>query len=173
MRYFLDTEFFENGSDRPIQLISIGLVSGDGREYYAEVEETDLSTVSDWLKQNVVPHLTGPRKPRKAIAAEIREFVGLDPEPMFWGYFADYDWVLFCQLFGRMIDLPHRWPMFCRDVKQLAYHMGVSKASFPKQTSTEHHALEDARWTRDVFTTLYTKLSPGIMGELPLAQLVV
>lgn len=37
----------------------------------------------------------------------------------FYGYYADYDWVLFCSLFGRMIDLPKGFPMYCRDLKQI------------------------------------------------------
>lgn len=37
----------------------------------------------------------------------------------FYGYFADYDWVVFCWLFGRMIDLPKGFPMYCRDLKQM------------------------------------------------------
>jgi len=33
VRFFYDTEFIDNG--RTIELISIGVVSEDGREYYA------------------------------------------------------------------------------------------------------------------------------------------
>lgn len=33
MKYFLDTEFHEDG--KTIDLISIGIVAEDGREYYA------------------------------------------------------------------------------------------------------------------------------------------
>lgn len=40
-------------------------------------------------------------------------------EPEFYAYFADYDWVVFCWLFGRMIDLPKGFPMYCRDLKQM------------------------------------------------------
>jgi len=42
-----------------------------------------------------------------------------DTEPMFYAYFADYDWVAFCWLFGKMIDLPSNFPMYCKDLKQL------------------------------------------------------
>ena len=38
--------------------------------------------------------------------------------PKFYAYFADYDWVVFCWLFGKMIDLPKRFPMYCIDLKQ-------------------------------------------------------
>lgn len=39
-------------------------------------------------------------------------------QPEFYAYYADYDWVVFCSLFGRMIDLPKGFPMYCRDLKQ-------------------------------------------------------
>lgn len=39
-------------------------------------------------------------------------------QPEFYGYFSDYDWVLFCSLFGRMIDLPKGFPYYCIDLKQ-------------------------------------------------------
>lgn len=43
----------------------------------------------------------------------------LDEEVEFYAYYADYDWVVFCWLFGRMIDLPKGFPMYCRDLKQM------------------------------------------------------
>jgi len=39
--------------------------------------------------------------------------------PDFYGYYADYDWVLFCSLFGDMSKLPKGFPMYCRDLKQM------------------------------------------------------
>lgn len=81
-------------------------------------------------------------KLNKQIAAEIMAFVwheawsewidssdeffergrkyGWNLEPIeFYGYYSDYDWVLFCSLFGRMIDLPKGFPMYCNDLKQM------------------------------------------------------
>lgn len=144
-RFWFDTEFIEDG--KTIDLISIGIVAEDGRGYYAEVEECDLSRAVPWVQENVIPHLTGQQKPREQIAREIVAFVGDTPE--FWAYYADYDWVALCQLFGRMIDLPAGWPKFCRDVKQLAVALGNPK--LPEQTSTEHHALADALWTHQAW----------------------
>ena len=37
----------------------------------------------------------------------------------FFAFFADYDWVLFCSLFGSMNDLPKGFPWYCRDLKQM------------------------------------------------------
>lgn len=149
MRFWFDTEFLENG--RTIDLISIGIVAEDGREYYAETEVAQaLASSTDWLRDNVLPHLTGTEKSRFKIPGEIVEFMGQKPE--IWAYYADYDWVVLCQLYGRMIDLPRGWPMYCRDVKQLCDSLGNPK--LPEQVSTEHHALADARWTREAWQFL-------------------
>lgn len=148
MKYYLDTEFFENGHELPVMLLSIGIVAEDGREYYAELEYDDgfgEEMLSDWLKKNVVPYFTGPRKSRLQVAREIKEFVGED-RPEFWGYFADYDWLLFCQLHGGMLNMPSRWPMLCLDMMQMAIQMGIPRAMFPEQLGNKHNALDDARW---------------------------
>ena len=54
--------------------------------------------------------------------------------PQFYGYYADYDWVVFCWLFGKMIDLPKGFPMYCIDLKQLLDDK-VSNMEFRKQKS--------------------------------------
>lgn len=104
-----------------------------------------IGRAHEWLIKNVKPHLVGGNrsKPRKNIAAEIKEFIGEDG-PEFWGYFADYDWVLFRWLFGRMIDMPKNWPMFCRDVMQLAELTGFPRKHFANHNGKVHNALDDA-----------------------------
>jgi hypothetical protein len=160
--YWFDTEFIEDG--RTIDLISIGVVSSDGREFYAEVSDIDLSRANEWVKENVLPHLwsrqpdksefnawsrdggVGGLLTRSEIARDLRRFVAEGAgKPEFWAYYGDYDWVALCQLYGRMIDLPEGWPMFALDLKQSCVEAGNPK--LPEQTTTEHHALADARWT--------------------------
>lgn len=151
MRYFLDTEFIEDGNT--IDLISIGIVAEDGREFYREVviDQIPWDRADPWVLENVKPHLLASPtviRPKSIIAQELLDFIDHD-KPEFWAYYADYDWVVLCQLYGRMIDLPKGWPMFCMDLKQLAVMMG--NPMLPKQQDTEHHALSDARWNRDTF----------------------
>lgn len=154
MRYFIDTEFHEDG--RIIDLISIAVVPEEGRPYYAVSSEFDPDACSDWVKQNVLPHLADTERKRRArIAEDIKQMVLADgAKPEFWGYFADYDWVLLCQLYGRMIDLPKGFPFFCMDLKQLMVERGRSKDSLPPQTGTEHNALADAAWIRCAWQAL-------------------
>lgn len=151
MKFWFDTEFIEDG--RTIDLLSIAIVSEDGRELYREFD-VDHRRASQWVRDNVITNMWGDAfvLPRAEVAKEIRAFCGEKPE--LWAYYADYDWVALCQLFGTMMDLPKGWPMYCRDVKQLCDDLGNPK--LPEQTSTEHHALADAHWTREAWTFLQT-----------------
>lgn len=154
MRYFIDTEFLESGPFEPIVLVSIGIVAADGREYYAVSSNFNDRAANDWVKVNVLPHLgDSTRKPLEQIAKEVFEFVSFDvTKPEFWGYYADYDWVVFCQIFGTMINLPEGWPKYCRDLKQWCVSIGDPK--LPQQLSKDHNALNDARWNRQVYDFL-------------------
>lgn len=151
VRIWFDTEFLERTAT--IDLLSIGMVDGDGREYYAVSSDCDTSQANHWVKNNVLPKIDWKlARPRKKIRDEILEFVG-DRQPEFWGWYADYDWVVFCWLFGAMVDLPKGWPMFCRDVRQLVDEVS-GNPRLPEKPKNEHHALADARWTRDAWRIL-------------------
>ena len=150
MRICFDTEFIEDG--KTIDLISIGMVAQDGRSYYAENLSCDRSKASDWVRENVLPHLDGSNiRQREHIASDIIEFVG-DETPEFWAYYADYDWVVMCQLFGTMMQLPKGWPMYCRDFKQWLDENGNPRMS--KHLGVEHNALDDALWLQRNFDLL-------------------
>ena len=170
MIYWYDTEFIEDG--KTIDLISIGIVAEDGREYYAISTEFNPKKAGDWVKENVLVHLpprnanpaeVSPRireeamhwKSRSDIAAELVRFcnpLGYG-KPEFWGYYSAYDHVALCQLFGTMMDLPKGWPMYTRDLKQWCDMLG--NPQLPKQESSEHHALADARWTKQAWEFLF------------------
>jgi chromosomal replication initiation ATPase DnaA len=83
----------------------------------------------------------------KAVNAGIDAIIGnIDPNIEFYGYYADYDWVLFCSLYGRMIDLPKGFPMYCKDLKQMFDEVAntytseqLSKIEYPTVT---HNVLE-------------------------------
>jgi hypothetical protein len=150
VKYWIDTEFIE----RPytIDLISIGLVAEDGREFYAESSEVDWSRASHWTLHTVKPQLEGAGVPRETIGNAVRGFTEHDARPVFWGYFPAYDWVAFTWLFGGLADLPFHFPQLCLDIKQWALECGDPE--LPHQTGPRHHALADARWTRDAWAFL-------------------
>jgi len=69
----------------------------------------------------------------------------------FYAYYADYDWVVFCWLFGRMIDLPKGFPMYCRDLKQIMDESVITTSS-----PDTHNALDDAKWNMGLYKTIKT-----------------
>lgn len=146
-RIWFDTEFIEDG--KTIDLISIGMVRGDGETLYLENSECDLTKATPWVVENVVPHLAGVAvsAPRWKIAKLVRSFVGLRPE--FWAYYADYDWVVLCQLYGTMTEIPTGWPHFCMDLKQFAMHCGHPITDDGRPDA--HNALADAMWCKAEF----------------------
>lgn len=255
MNYYIDTEFLEGPQKEKfpislfrketkptIDLISIGIVSEDGREYYAiskdfNLEEAwnrfdlklhsgDRRNIGDgtykeyWIRENVLKliwrelysksndctALSNKQveafdesvekgnydkyftfkslkfliekygKTNKEIAEEIQIFTTqysnkadeIWDKPKFYAYYADYDWVAFCWLFGKMMDLPNGFPMYCRDLKQMLdekiekiNYSRLDKTSplvttesmknnnpfYPKQEN-EHSAICDARWNK-------------------------
>lgn len=173
MKVFFDTEFYEfqpkervyvtesspaddvygpHHITRPmaganaIQLISLGAVREDGKEFYAENAGFDWTRVprDHWLQSHVRTKLTGEAFEPSFIAYEFLKFAGQLPK--FWAYYADYDWVVLCGLYGRMVDLPTGWPMHCMDLKQL-----VGSRSLPAQREGNHNALADAKWNKEVY----------------------
>jgi len=276
MKYFLDTEFLEGPQQEKfplslfrkltpptIDLISIGIVAEDGREYYAISKDFNLKEAWNrfqfaeqtpfekqngfsgrkvyWIRENVLKPIwrdlffkadlendiysntqadrffedvnlggydhyfsfkslkaliSKYGKTNKEISAEILKFcndevfvtkidgklvAGIDPvrgNPEFYAYYADYDWVAFCWLFGKMMDLPEGFPMYCRDLKQILddkvnFYMHLpmnffsgkptsfddalerfkNHSNYPKQEN-EHNALADARWNKKLFQFL-------------------
>jgi hypothetical protein len=150
VKYWIDTEFIA----RPysIDLISIGLVAEDGREFYAESSEVDWSKANPWTLENVRPQLDGKGISRIEIGYGVREFTGGDHQPVFWGYFPSYDWAAFVWLFGSLDELPFHYPQLCLDIKQWAIELGDPE--LPHQEGSRHHALNDARWTREAWVFL-------------------
>jgi hypothetical protein len=168
-RIFYDTEFLDDG--QAIDLISIGLVADDGREYYAVQQRTWRQWRkiyrNEWLRENVIPSLprirgdrrlqvscrTNPlaldfyareMKARRQIRDEVRDFIlASGPGVELWADYAAYDHVALCQLFGRMIDLPDGVPMWTHDFQQ-AWEM-AGRPEMPEQMIGVHNALADAR----------------------------
>jgi hypothetical protein len=148
MRFWFDTEFFENG--KTIDLISIGVVAEDNSTFYAEVEEFVFEDEKhEWLSRNVKPFLTRQTMPYHIIGKELQQFVLLKTDkPEFWAYYADYDWIALCQLYGTMLDLPSQFPKLCLDLKQELLRLNIK--SIPIANHMEHNALADAIWTKEV-----------------------
>lgn len=150
MRIWFDTEFVDDG--RSIELLSIGLVREDGAEFYAEPIGAARECRTKWLRENVLPHLSGPAMPRRDIAERIVQFVGTEPE--FWADYGAYDWVVLAQLYGPLIDRPQGWSLYYRDVRWLRDQVAAPVIQYPPFDGQQHHALADARHCKARWETL-------------------
>ncbi|GAB3081297.1 polyadenylate-specific 3'-exoribonuclease AS [Corynebacterium aquatimens] len=152
MRYFYDTEFIEDGST--IELVSIGIVAEDGREYYAVSSEFDPARANHWVRENVLNKLPGPSSPvwksRARIRQEIFEFLTTqDAYPELWAWVGAYDHVVLAQLWGDMAGLPREIPRFTRELKQ--YWEMCGRPKLPPVPDGNHDALVDARHNVEKF----------------------
>lgn len=178
-RIFYDCEFLEEGSWKPIELISIGMIDDQGRSFYAVVDDavrdygsggTDLYArirSHPWLRDNVVPHLN--RVPahqildRATIAEDALSFIrgGLPAETRrdqieLWSWYGAYDHVVLAQLFGVMSDLPRPVPMFTCDLQQEIRRLGFD-VNQVTQCRAAHDAMADAEWHRDLHRMLVAR----------------
>ena len=55
MNLYFDTEF--TGLHKNTTLISIGIISEDGKTFYAELNDYDKSQVDEWIQSNVIDNL--------------------------------------------------------------------------------------------------------------------
>lgn len=69
-----------------------------------------------------------------------------------WADYASYDWVVFCQIFDTMMDLPSGFPMHINDIQQEARRLG--NPVLPEQKGIKHHALYDARYDKELWEFL-------------------
>lgn len=154
MKYFYDTEFIDDGNT--IDLISIGIVSENGKSFYAISNEFNRNNLTDWLKENVISKLPKENylhKSRDQIRKDLIEYFGDEPFDL-WGYYASYDFVAFCQLFGRMLDLPKNYPYYTHDIKVLCNQKG--NPTLPNKSNDSHEALADALWNKEAYIYLTT-----------------
>jgi len=156
VRYFYDTEFIEDGET--IDLISIGVVAEDGREFYAVSKEFDASQAGDWVRRNVLNQLP-PKSDarwmdRATLRSKLYEFLLPDhvpgqrlaqqDRPELWAWVGAYDHVVLAQLWGDMTGLPRELPRFTHELKQLWEMAG--RPRLPESPSNAHDALADARF---------------------------
>jgi 3' exoribonuclease, RNase T-like len=154
MRYFYDCEFIEDG--RTIELVSIGVVDENGREFYAVSTEFDPSRAINWVRRNVLDKLPAPSDPawlsRQRIRDDLLAYLLEPGEPIeLWAWMASYDHVVLAQLWGDMRALPRAIPRFTHELRQRWEASG--SPALPPAPADQHDALADAkhnlaRWNR-------------------------
>lgn len=167
MRYFYDTEFIEDGTT--IELVSIGIVSEDGREYYAVSSDADLSKANPWVRENVLDKLPNPASPLWKSNAQIRDEVfefltSGQTRPELWAWVSAYDHVVLAQLWGDMRALPQEIPRFTRELRHFWELAG--KPRLPQLPAGNHDALVDARHNLEKFKACIQRLPLNNKGTV-------
>ena len=149
---FVDTEFTDF---KEMDLISIGIVSQEHHEFYAENSEYNRSWCSDFVKSEVIPKLYGGEH---ALAySKLKErlqlwVTGLLEEYSSILFIFDYsgDWFLLGEL---LIGYPHRDKV---KGQQDELEEGIEEY-FIHDRSNEHHALHDAKALLNGFKLKYAR----------------
>ena len=166
MRFFYDTEFIVDGET--IELISIGIVGDDGREYYAVSTDFDPARAGEWVRNNVLNQLPNPNssewKSLDTIRTDLEKFLHVPGGAELWAWVGCYDHVVLAQLWGDMPALPRHIPRFTRELKQ--YWEFAGKPQLPDLESGKHNALEDARHNVRKFQACMAALPIGAKGHV-------
>lgn len=146
MRFFYDCEFIEDGAT--IELVSIGVVDENGREFYAVSTAFDPSRAIDWVRRNVLDKLPPPADPAwrapERLRSDLLEFLTSSGEQIeLWAWMSAYDHVVLAQLWGDMRGLPRAIPRFTHELRQRWEDCG--SPPLPPAPGDQHDALADAR----------------------------
>lgn len=88
-------------------------------------------------------------------------------QPEFWAYFADYDWVVFCSLWGRMLDLPVGFPKYCRDLKQILDETAEtiqSRLTMPQMSPMVYRS-DIKEWVKEAYETQDLKAAGQVEAD--------
>lgn len=182
MKIFFDTEF--TGLHQGTTLISIGMISEDGKKFYAELSDFDESQVNDWIKENVLDHRwceTGRFSwdypdyylygNKVSVAHELRKYLEVFDAVELVSDCAHYDMTLFIDLFGTAFDIPKNVCPACYDINQdiAKFHevdgytaFDISREEILKNNGIviegdKHNALYDAEVIRALYNILNSK----------------
>lgn len=177
MKVFFDTEF--TGLHKNTTLISIGLVDGDGRTFYAEFSDYDDSQVDNWILENVISHLKFANSTvpviniykdswevygTKAQVKEVlKDWLSKYDKVQLVSDVCHYDMVLFIDIFGSAFDIPSSVCPYCYDINHdIAELCVISDAeAFDKSREElcyktiegdKHNALYDAKVIKEIYS---------------------
>ncbi|BCB25296.1 hypothetical protein SKTS_01820 [Sulfurimicrobium lacus] len=149
MLIFFDTEFTELGIDP--RLISIGLVSEDGREFYAEMSDTyRAADCCAFVHEAVLPHLEGSEalmtmyELTLRLGAWLEDFeqpVKLATDSISW----DWPWI------QKIFYVTGTWPANLDGKPEVLSFSAVFDDAMEKAFADglrRHHALDDAKANR-------------------------
>lgn len=161
VKIFFDTEF--TGLYKDTELISIGLVDENGREFYGEITDFDKSKVDGWIRENVLlntiefgnvsildicdvvdSYYVGTKE---TITNYLKEWLKAYDNIELVSDVCHYDMVLFIDLFGTAFDLPSNINASCHDINQdIANYLDISERDafdYSRETFINTYSVND------------------------------
>ena len=159
---FFDTEFSSLDWKRG-ELLSVGLVKMSGEELYLELEFEGV--VDQWPRENILPHLRGPKVSKVEAAKSIENFIGGD-RPYVVAYVNSFDMIYLYGLLGleeynricQWIPIDFASILFSRGIdpevlverpQEFFEKLGIDLSSY-----VQHNARDDAKLLREVYRKL-------------------
>ncbi len=175
-KIFYDSEF--TGLHQHTTLISIGLVSECGLQFYAEFTDYQQQQCDDWINAHVIAYtqwlknnnnthaqhsqqgqLTQCVGDTAYIVQHLKPWLAQFQRIEIWADCLAYDWVLFCQLFGGALNVPKQIFYMPNDLVTLFWQKGINpdcnRIEFSGQAQLQrHNALSDALIARACYHKL-------------------
>lgn len=164
MRVFFDTEF--TGLHQNTTLISIGLVDENGRTFYAELTDFDITQCDDWITNNVLNNLIAENQVDKHnLKGQLTAWLSAYDFVEMWSDCLAYDWVLFNSIWGGAFDIPkHIYYIpfdICTMMKLKGVDPDINREDYAfgakPEVAQKHNALWDAQVIRACYENLRLK----------------
>lgn len=145
MRIVVDCEFTQLNANS--KLISMALVAEDGREIYFELSDSfEVSDCSDFVKEHVLPQLSGGDAQCTIVHAqrELLKFLDAFENVEILTDAPQWDWEFFCDL----VYVDGKWPgnVSNKPLNLISlYNEIASDVEINEAPELPHHALLDAR----------------------------
>jgi hypothetical protein len=186
VRVFFDTEF--TGLHQQAALISMGLISEDGRTFYGEFNDYPVEQTSAWVVEHVVPYLQyshlasltppldlqshGMKASRSAIRTALETWLAQFDRVEMWADYPAYDWVLLADLFGGSLHLPRQVSSNAFDIATLLQVAGIDptcdrRALCNLPNMNLHNALDDAKLAKACYEKVMTQVTAIGLGDPP------
>lgn len=160
---FLDTEFTGLNPYKG-EIISIGMVKENGEELYLELE-FDIEYCDGWVKENILPTLSGEKISRQEAKRRIIDFVG-NNQPIMVSNVNQYDTIYLYKLFNGP-ETPFFWIPI--DFASILFEKGYESEDYIKRGKifkefgidiekyNQHNALDDAKLLHETYFKLIKK----------------
>jgi hypothetical protein len=160
---FFDSEFSSFDTKKG-EILSIGMVKMNGEELYLELKNT--TEPDEWVKENVVPLLTGEKIGWEEAKEKIKKFAG-NSTPFLLSYIDNYDAVYLKNMIGPGKTNIFHWITI--DIASMFFALGRNPEDFGDadrdgtfekmgidwKKYREHHALDDAKLLREFYLKIF------------------